>query len=83
MSASEDALLDLSRYQPTHADGAVVAWPKKTSPRKKAISIEVTASLLAPKEVEGSPVEGEVKESGEKPVDAEAAAETGKGKDEL
>lgn len=81
MRGFKDALLDLSRYQPTHADGAVVAWPKKTSPKKRAISIEVTASLLAPKEVEGSPVEGEVKESGGEA--AEAAAETGKGKDEL
>lgn len=70
----------------------MVAWPKKTSPNNKAISIEVTASLLAPKEVEGSPVEGEAKESGDKPAGAEgstesvveeAAAETGKGKDEL
>lgn len=59
----------------------MVAWPKKTSPRQKAISIEVTASLLAPKEVEGSPIEGEVEESAKEA--SGTAAETGKGKDEL
>ena len=73
-----ETLLDLSKYQPTHEDGAVVAWPKRNRHgSKKDIDIEITASQLkqAP---EGSPVEGGSSQS-EEPK----AEETGKAKDEL
>ncbi|SPO07107.1 uncharacterized protein DNG_09801 [Cephalotrichum gorgonifer] len=87
-SDCQDVLLDLSNYQPTHADGAVVAWPKKTNPTKeKVISIEITASQLAPKPVGSEPEV--VAEGGDAAEGAAAAEETGKveaegkGKDEL
>ena len=71
LTPSADTLLDLSKYQPAHAEGGVVAWPSKTRPGAgKAINIEITANQLGEK-VAGSPVEG-----------GEAKAE-GTGKEEL
>ena len=49
---------DLSKYQATHADGAVIAWPSKTNPNaEKLISIKIDANVLARKEGIEEPVE--------------------------
>ncbi|PKS07422.1 hypothetical protein jhhlp_006025 [Lomentospora prolificans] len=57
-SNCEEQFSDLSKYQATHADGAVIAWPSKTNPNaEKLISIKIDANVLARKEGIEEPVE--------------------------
>lgn len=83
---SLEQLSDLSKYQPTHADGAVVAWPSKTSPnQERLISIKIDANVLAKKEGVEEPVEEKKEEEPKKEEESKEAPAEKKAdeKDEL